>query len=392
MSISFYTDLKPIRRFRDVANLDAYTPVPNDWYAVLTDVRGSTQAIQQGRYKEVNIIGAAAIVVLLNLDRTLEMPYVFGGDGATILIPPELAGRAREVLPALSVKATTEFRLELRTALVPIAEITANGYKVLVAKLFYSENFTQAAFAGGGLAYAEKLVKDPATAGRFLLAHTTDSTVDLEGLECRWQNIPSPHGETVSLLVMATGGTSAMDSAIYRDVIEKIEEVYGQNDAARPLNLTTLFPTFSLRKLSLETRLRMPRRFFARLAYLWKIWFQNWLLLYFWHNRVQTGEVQWDKYIELLIETSDYRKYDDTLRMVISGTPAQREALSSYLEQRHQAGMLVYGIHVSQSALLTCAVFERMGRQVHFIDGADGGYALAARTLKAQIKNRVAAA
>jgi hypothetical protein len=391
MSSDFYTHLPPVTRFRDVANLDVYTPVPDDWYIVLTDVRGSTQAIQQGRYKEVNIIGAAAIVVLLNLDRTLEIPYVFGGDGATILIPPELVARARLALPALSTTATTEFQLTLRTALVPMHELTASEHTVLVAKLLFSENFTQAAFAGGGLTYAEQLVKNPATAERFLLAPTAETAANLEGLECRWQNIPSRHGETVSLLVTATGGTLEQDSSIYRDVIGQIEEVYGQGDTARPLEITTLFPTFSLRKLSLETRLRTPRRFLSRLTYIWKIWFQNWLLLYFWRNQIKTGDVQWDKYVELLIETSDYRKYDDTLRMVLSGTPAQREALSAYLEQRHQEGALVYGIHVSQSALVTCAVFERMGRQVHFIDGADGGYALAAKALKAQLKSRAAA-
>jgi hypothetical protein len=329
--------------------------------------------------------------VLLNLDRALEMPYVFGGDGATILIPPSLAERARQVLSALSHTAITEFELELRTALVPIAEITAGGYSVLVAKLWFSEHFTQAAFAGGGLTYAEQLVKNPDTAERFLLKPITETAANLEGLECRWQNIPSRHGETVSLLVTATSGTAGLDSATYRDVIEQIEEIYGQGDTARPLDSTTLFPTFNFRKLSLETRLRTPRRWLTRLLYLWKIWFQNWLLLYFWHNRIKTGDVQWDEYVNLLIETSDYRKYDDTLRMVLSGTAAQREALTAYLEQRYQAGMLVYGIHVSQSALVTCAVFERMGRQVHFIDGADGGYALAAKGLKSQLKNRAVA-
>ena len=37
-------------------------------------------------------------------------------------------------------------------------------------------------------------------------------------------------------------------------------------------------------------------------------------------------------------------------------------------------------------ALMTCLVFEREGRQVHFVDGADGGYALAAKAMKARMK------
>jgi hypothetical protein len=34
---------------------------------------------------------------------------------------------------------------------------------------------------------------------------------------------------------------------------------------------------------------------------------------------------------------------------------------------------------------MTCLVYERNGAQVHFIDTADGGYAMAAKNLKAQI-------
>lgn len=391
MATDFYAQLAPITRFRDVARLDAYTPAPDDWFMVLTDVRGSTQAINDGRYKEVNIIGAAAIVALLNLDRSIDLPYMFGGDGATLLIPPELCDRVRPVLAALGHMAATEFQLELRTAIVPISALHGTEYAVLVARLRFSEHFSQAAFAGGGLPYLEKLVKNPATAAQYIIAPAENPDTDLSGLECRWQDIPSRHGETVTLLVMATGGTPRRDSAIYSEVIATIEDIYGQAEIARPVDESTLFPSFNPQKLSLETRLRTPRHFLKRQLYLWKIWAQNWLLLYFWRNRVRTGDVQWDWYVKLLIETSDYRKYDDTLRMVLTGTTEQRHALSAYLEQRHIAGDLIYGIHLSDRALITCVVFERVGRQVHFIDGADGGYALAARALKEQMRNLAAA-
>lgn len=388
MAADFYTRLAPISRFRDVSNLDAYTPAPDDWLVVLTDVRGSTRAISEGRYKQVNIVGAAAIVALLNLDREIELPYIFGGDGATILIPPKLAADARRVLPALSDMAATEFQLELRTAIVPVSAIADSSYAVLVAKIRFSEQFSQAAFTGGGLTYIEKLVKDPERGAPFLLPRTVTTPADLNGLECRWKDIPSPYGETLTLLVVATSGTARLDSQIYQDVIDQIEAIYGATEKARPIQTSTLFPTFSLHKLMPETRLRTPRTLLnlKRRFYLWKIWLLNWLLLYLWRNHIQMGGVQWDQYVELLVETSDYRKYDDTLRMVITGTPRQREQLHRYLHQRHQRGELAYGLHVSDRALVTCAVFERMGRQVHFIDGADGGYALAARELKRQLR------
>jgi hypothetical protein len=36
---------------------------------------------------------------------------------------------------------------------------------------------------------------------------------------------------------------------------------------------------------------------------------------------------------------------------------------------------------------LTCIVFSYNGNHVHFVDGSDGGYAMAARGLKAQLKS-----
>ena len=49
-------------------------------------------------------------------------------------------------------------------------------------------------------------------------------------------------------------------------------------------------------------------------------------------------------------------------------------------------GKLVYGFHVSDRALMTCLVYKAQGRHTAFIDGADGGYALAAKVLKENLK------
>lgn len=71
--------------------------------------------------------------------------------------------------------------------------------------------------------------------------------------------------------------------------------------------------------------------------------------------------------------------------MIISSNSWQREKLVRYLEKNYQAGKLVYGIHVSDRVLMTCLVPVGLGRNVHLVDGADGGYALAAKDMKAKI-------
>ena len=79
-------------------------------------------------------------------------------------------------------------------------------------------------------------------------------------------------------------------------------------------------------------------------------------------------------------------KFDGLLREVISGTSEQRKVLENYLEKRFKENELVYGIHSSDSALVTCMINNRSGDHYHFIDGSDGGYAMAASKMKEQLK------
>ena len=102
---------------------------------------------------------------------------------------------------------------------------------------------------------------------------------------------------------------------------------------------------------------------------------------------IETETGRWRDYIDLLVRSSDFRKYDDMLRMIVAGTAENRRRLVTWLEAQQDAGHLRFGHHVASHALITCVVFERMGNQIHFVDGARGGYALAARAMKRQTKS-----
>ena len=102
--------------------------------------------------------------------------------------------------------------------------------------------------------------------------------------------------------------------------------------------------------------------------------------------KIKNNAGDWGSYKSRLVENTDYRKFDETLRMVLSGTEAQRQELSAYLEAKYQAGRLVYGIHPSSSAIITCVVFNYDTEHIHFLDGSNGGYAIAAQAMKKQLK------
>jgi len=105
--LSFFQSIPPINSISEITNLDHYYDVPADWHIVLTDVKGSTKAIEQGRYRDVNSVAAASITALLNNVKGIDIPFVFGGDGATILIPPSIVPQAGEALLATQALART---------------------------------------------------------------------------------------------------------------------------------------------------------------------------------------------------------------------------------------------------------------------------------------------
>lgn len=391
MSEHFYGNLPSLPDFLRVTNPDSFAPAPADWYVVLTDVRGSTRAVEAGRYKQVNMIGATSIVALLNISREIDIPFVFGGDGATILIPPQLYDQACRALIATRDLARREFDLDLRAAMVPMQTVIDAGHQIKVAKVSLNGAGEQAMFSGGGLAFVEKLVKDPVGGAQYQVAdEATIPAADFSGLECRWQDIASRKGETVSLLVVATTDSPTSDNRVYAEAITLIREIYGDDEECCPVSVADMLPSFNPTRLMHEAKIR-TNGLLRQWLYTAEIWARNHLLQYFLDRDIQTGEVRWRDYVRLLVATSDFRKYDDAIRMVISGAPAQREQLTTHLEQRYQAGELAYGIHVSDRALMTCVVFERMGRQVHFVDGTNGGLTAAARQLKQRLAQRVAA-
>jgi transcription termination factor NusB len=257
--------------------------------------------------------------------------------------------------------------------------------RIIVIRI--SKSYSQAVFIGGGLTHATDLLKARCNStGLVMDQHSPDIAIaDFSGLECRWQDIQSVHGETVSLLVLVLDN-DATANWLYKDVIEHIRLIYGDDQDLHPIAAESLNLSFDRQKLMSETKVRRhDSSWWSTQWYLIKTRLQNclgWLLM---KLNLQVGEVHWGEYKRDVAAATDHRKFDDMLRMVISGTIEQRQRLTEILEQYYQAGKLVYGMHVSDRALLTCLVFEHNDRHVHFVDGADGGYALAAKAMKQQL-------
>jgi len=371
----FYLNLAPVEDFEDIFRPDVFTRVPDAWWIIILDIRGSTGLIESGRYRDVNFVGASSIAAIRNAAGQTDLPFVFGGDGATVLIPEAERVAVGRVLLGIAHSARDSFGIDLHTGMVNVGRLREAGFDTLVARYRASPQYHQAIFEGSGIAEAERRVKASAGVDVYRMDDLDATEPDFSGVECRWKPIRSPHGETVSLLVEAGSADE------YRRLLKRLDVLYGPEHVRHPALPGQMKASFNLKELSQrEPRLRRKRG--RRALYTFRIWLQQFLLLLFIRFDLTVGGVAWRRYLPMLSKTSDVRKFDGLLRMVLAGTPAQRMEMETYLQQRLDAGALVWGLHVSDSAIMTCLVFERLGDQVHFIDGSSGGYAMAAADLK----------
>lgn len=382
-SENFYAALPVITDFEAVTRAESFGTLPADWHVAFCDVRNSTAAVAAGKYRNVNSIGAAAITAVINAVQGIDIPFSFEGDGAVICVPPRRLEATRAALAKTREVARDAFGLDLRIATVPVSEIPT-GFSMRVARYRVSENYVQAVFSGGGIACIDGIVKDAATAGRYVIAPgSVEAKGSFDGFECRWQDIPSRHGETVSLMVLALHHEPERAAEVYREVIRKVRETYGDEEACHPVSLPQLAMTLDGKLLADEAGIRAA----DGTAYdRWR-WLMHtrlmviigWVLMRF---GIRTEATDWSRYKPDLARNSDVRKFSDVYRQILSGTAPQRLALEAWLQERFKRRQLLYGLHVADRAHMTCLVFDYSGRHLHFIDGADGGLFLAAKAFK----------
>jgi len=372
----FYARLPVFEGFANIMDPAHYRPLPDDWLVGLTDVVSSTQAISDGRYKAVNTAGASVIAALGNALSGRKFPYVFGGDGASFAVSARDGDAARAALAATAAWVRDDLGLQLRAALVPIADIVAQGLKVNVARFGPSKNVSYAMFAGGGLAWAERCMRD----GRFHVpAGEPGMRPDLTGLSCRWNDIPAERGVIVSLLVAPV----RHDDPRFRGFVEGLlRQLEGNADVARPVPAAAPGLRWPPPGLDLEARASrksgesVVRR---RISVAWSTLIAYIVMRF----GIRFGRFDPAIYRQDVVENSDFRKYDDNLRMTLDCTAAMADEIERQLVQAESEGIARFGIHRQPSAIMTCIVPSiTAGDHVHFVDGAAGGYALAARRLK----------
>lgn len=373
----FYDNVFVFDSFDKAADPALYQPLPPGWVVGNADIAGSTQAKASGRAKAVNIAGAAVIAGVTNALAGKDIPYVFGGDGASFAVPAALAPAAGVALASVASWVQSDLDLHMRAGMVPIEVIRQAGRDVRVARYAASRNVHYAIFAGGGIRWAEGQIKRGFHA---VATATPDARPDLTGLSCNWEQIPSALGVILTLIIMPGGG---FDEPRFIQLLARLNAMLADPTQARcPLpdgGPPLRWPPSGFDLMALVTRRPGEPVLLHRALLALK---SLYAALVFWTG-VTLGGFDPAKYRREMVENADFRGYDDGLRMTLDCTVAHAARIETLLVAAQADGVCRYGLHREEAALLTCiAPLPTQSDHVHFIDGATGGYTLAALQLK----------
>lgn len=375
----FYSELPSFSDFSTVGALDAYRPVPDGWYVLAADIVRSTDAVAAGRYKEVNMVGAAVIAAVLNRIGRDRVPFVFGGDGAMLVVAEHDVDAASDALAGVVDLARQVMELELRAAAIPVAHLRQLGGDVRLRKYQLSPGNHLAMILGDGLAIADRILKDKDEVTPFAIPAGETALPPLDGLSCRWEPLPARKGHIVSLILKPAGRKTLPE--VMGDVAARLGYNPLADDTRTRLadksRLRFRFPPSGLRyEVLLGSARNSLRGWSQALA-------ECVAFVISYSTGWRIGPFDPKRYLKELSLNTDHRKVGDSLQLVLDLTPEQLSALDGHLETAYAAGDLVYGLHVSGAALMTCFV-EDIGnsRHIHFVDGADGGLSMAAEEFK----------
>lgn len=375
----FFERLPVLRHARDTFDAQHYRAAPDDWALAVTDIVDSTGAIAAGRHKTVNFVAAMAIAAAKNLCAPESIPFLFGGDGAVLMVPPQHAAQARVALARARGAAQREHGLTLRVGLVSAGVLRRFGCDVRVGRYEPSPGNSFGVFLGGAVAVLEDAVRGRGHAELAAMAAIGEelddrAPVDLTGLSCRWDALRSQRGKMLTLIIQGAPDPGAIHAAVLQ-----LAQQDGDPRAVRTDNLRERWPP---KGFMLEARAR------RRGGWLWastaRVLAETLLARVVMARGRPVGDFDPQRYRQEVATNTDFCRHDETLCFVIDCALERIDAIARHVAQCAAAQGFRFGMDVADTALMTCLVTSAAeGLHVHFVDGGGGGYTNAARQLKA---------
>jgi len=374
----FYSDIPELNKSLSsiLKNKDSFLEVPDDWHVVLTDIKDSTKAVSEGKHEVVNLVATGSIIAVLNIAHSngISIPFFFGGDGATLIIPEAIFEESISALKEHQQNTSENFNLFLRVGAMSVSEVKKNDYKLSIAKARINKHFSIPIMLGNGLHYVEKTIKGKQE--DLSENKSTQKVLNLEGMECRWDRIKPPEDAHQIICLLVKAEDVDKQSGVYSQILEKIETIYGSHKKRNPISTSGLKLNATLNRISSEMKVKEGGR---SIKFLMKRAFATAVGKYY-----LTQKEEGKNYLKSIADLTDTLVLDGRINTVISGIRKQHDELEAFLKSLEDQKLITYGIHRTGESIMSCYVRDRKDQHIHFVDGADGGYTRAAGVLKSK--------
>lgn len=382
--VNFYKDIKPLKLpITEVFQPHHFRDVPPDWFVVISDIKNSTVAVNAGRHNDVNLVAAGSLVVALNIAKAknIQIPFFFGGDGGTLLVPGQLLNEILVGLSLHNINSIKNFGLELHIGSKQVKDILAAGHFIKIAKVEFGRGLNKAIVVGDGIKVAEKLIKQSSKDENNAIKDSDE--LNLNGLECRWDRVkpPTEENEIVCYLIESVDPLKQLE--VYRNVLLKMDEIYGSIENRSPLSLDRLKLILNFQKIRKEMLVKYGK---WKTNYFTIAFLKTFLGKLFFSFNITLKDFKGKEYLSQLISNADTLVIDGRINTIISGKMDKRIQLINFLSEQEKNGSLIYGHNISKESVMTCYIENRNDKHIHFVDGADGGYTEAAKEIKMKLK------
>ncbi|WP_179336645.1 DUF3095 family protein [Winogradskyella ludwigii] len=361
-------------------NESYFSDVPDTWHVVIVDILNSTLAVDEGKHHQVNLTATGAIISVLNFIRkekqSIEIPYFFGGDGATFIIPTLFLERIIQILDNYSLHIKNHTNLILRVGHISVNYLRGQDFGLKIAKHQLTNQLSIPIVLGNGLKKAEDIIKTNFEESRTDFKKTL---LNLEGMECRWKQIKPVQSQKKVVCLLLEAINEDDQRLIYRDIISEMDTFFGTFNNRQPIKTNNLKLNFSILNIWEEMKIRLTKQ---NLGYLFKKWMET-LVGKFYLNLSSDGK----EYLKQIGQLSHTFMLDGMINTVFTAEQSKIDLFIAYLNQLEKDQKIIYGIHITHASVMSCYVLDRKTKHSHFVDGTEGGYTSAAKMLKQKLKN-----
>ncbi|MEP2688906.1 DUF3095 family protein [Maribacter dokdonensis] len=378
----FYKNLRPFKgTLIELLGDDTYfVDVPKSWHVVVVDILNSTSAVNAGNHHQVNLTATGAIISVLNairkVKRSNEIPYFFGGDGATFIVPSSLLNKIIDVLENYRIHIKRKIDLVLRVGEIPVSKLIESEVQLKIAKHRLTDKLSIPIVLGDGLKVAESMIKSS-----FKEEETTafdETLLNLEGMECRWDQILPDQQQTKVVCLLLDASLEKDQRNVYKKVLAQMDEEFGKFENRQPIKSNNLKLDPNPTKVWEEMKIRLT-------STSWMYFFKSWLKSNFgriYLNLTSSGK----QYLSQIEQLSHTFMLDGMINTVFTAEQKSIDRFIAFLDEMERDKKLIYGIHVTHASVMSCYVLDRRTTHSHFVDGTEGGYTSAAKMFKIKKK------